>query len=107
MTKTNKPTKAERIFANTRYACYDHIKTWGAERENGRMIGFNRCDYEDDECMTQRTINALRALLASAKKTQEQCLNLKIIDETKYRFEMDILEMVEVTIDNNEKSMKA
>ena len=60
-----KQTKSERLFRNAYREALDSIKTWGA----GRIDALSSLHDGTDECIYQRTVNAIR--MYASFKTRE------------------------------------
>ena len=95
-------TKAERIYKATRYECKRSWETFGySECKNGKAVGFNMVHHEDDESICTRTLNEVATFLRSAYKMLEMDKMLKIVNKDQYMKELQILKMVESTIENS------
>lgn len=106
-----KLTKAERIFRATRFACRQHIESWGKQlNPDDKLVGFNNliCDEKDSVCST-RTFNDIQKLIDSEKITTELAFRYNLLQEDGRDRALDILNMVQSTLDNaikNEKDFK-
>lgn len=92
-------TKAEKIFAATRWDCKKHIKDWGFE-EN---VGFNGLSTE--EVISIRTCNAIQKILDSKYNGLRIDRKLGISSEEKLIEEENVLKMVQATLNNTRKSI--
>jgi len=101
-------TKAEKIFKDTYTQCRVYIKAWGTERnDNGKVVGFTRLDYSDNDFVCMRTINAVEKLLASERKMLAMDIKLGILEPDRIKVLTDALDMVESTIENQKDSLNA
>lgn len=100
-----KMKKAEKIYRDTRYECLRHAKAWGMERNpDGRAIGFGSLITE--EVVSTRTLNDVQKYIdrrASELKVEEK---YGICSDEELTFERFVLEMVQVTLDNNRKNLE-
>lgn len=95
-------TKAEKIFANTRFACVRHIRDWGyQENPNGSAVGFNFVHNDGIGTVCIRTLNDMSKLLASRRSSSRISLKLGVINNDEYETESRVLNMVESTIANS------
>lgn len=94
-------TNAERIFRKTRIECKRFIEHYGYEES----IGLNRVAIEDDENITEKTLDEMVRLLRSARHTVENSKELGVMDETKFASETQLLNMIESTIMNARKNI--
>ena len=92
-------TKAERIYNKTRLECKKHIEVWGYEEKSG----FNSVIYGDNETVCKRTLNEIKKHLERAKKMLAIDMKLNILTPEQVKNEMQILRMVENTINNTNR----
>lgn len=93
--KAGKMTKAYRIFKSTVSGCKRYIETWGYKKD----IGFNHLITEEVVCI--RTINAVQTELNRWVKRIDDLEKMNISDPEKTAMDRLIVEMVQVTINNN------
>ena len=94
-------TNAERIYRKTRIECKQFIENYGYEES----IGLNRVAVEDDENITEKTLDEMNRLLRNAIRTVENSKELGVMDNEKYTSETQILNMIEATIVNARKNI--
>lgn len=96
--------KAEKIFNDTRRECRKHIEDWGYEMNvDGNSIGFNGLITEDVICV--RTINDVQTILNKARDTIKLDIKLGITNLKKEQSKIQVLNMVQSTLDNQRKSL--
>lgn len=101
-------TKAERIFNDTRFDCLKHLKDWGYQQnDNGTAVGFNRMTYGENESMCQRTVNDIRKILESKRRGIAIDRKLGVSTPEKLDFEERVLNMVESTLNSQERSINS
>lgn len=106
--------KAERIFRDTRAKCANHIDAWGKQTNpNGMPVGFTGMIYgdetclysKDDHCTSIRTCNDIQKVIDSEKKRIAMNFKYGIINNEKYEDNLFILDMVQVCLNNQIKTI--
>lgn len=101
-------TKAERLFAETRYECKTYLNNWGYKlNEDGTPISYARVGSTDDDYVCTRTLNEMMKLLEKGRKHIERCKEHGIYDDDKYEFETQLHNMIEATIRNHRKIIES
>lgn len=104
---TQNTTKAQRIFSVTYVQCKRQMETWGKQyNPNGRPFGFNGVICRDDESVSIRTLNDMQKLIDSRKKMLEMDKKYDIFTAEELADREYIIEAVQVTLDNNRKSLE-
>lgn len=99
-------TKAEKMFNANRYECKKHIEAWGYEtNENGKAIGFNTIATNDSDTFCTRTLNDIMKLVEADRRNNDRALKYGVIDKSKYDLRMQVLNMVESTVENSRKAI--
>lgn len=93
-------TKAERIFKDTRYDCWVHVKNWGYDGS-----GFNSLSDRKDEAVCTRTLNDIERIWDREVRRVRTSYRLGVIDKDTAMLDADVLKMVKVTIDNERKKL--
>jgi hypothetical protein len=95
-------TKAERIYRESFMEAMIHIKEWGYEEKSS----FNRLSYGDDESICVRTINAIKKVIATERKTLEISYELGTITPEKKNLISHAIDMVELTANKEMRRLK-
>ena len=97
-------SKAERIFRSTYTECRLNAKTWGFRyNPDGRPVGFNSMITEERVCV--RTLNDIQKYIDSERHSLEIDEKLGVTADDRLNLRKYALEMVQVTLDNNRKSL--
>ena len=101
-----KITKAERIYKQTRYDCMQHISTCGYnENPDHTAIGFSGLSYDNNECVSTRTVNAVNEILKKERENLKIDQELGLLNKKEAEKEIQILNMIESTIKNQYKNL--
>ena len=96
-------TKAERMFNANRRECEKHIEYWGYQTMNGKAVGFNTVMTSDSDTYCKWTLNEIMKLVKAYRRNQARALKYGVIDQQKYEFKMQVMNMVESTVENSRK----
>ena len=96
--------KAEKIFNDTRRECNAHIESWGYEMNvDGNSLGFN--GLITDDVVYTRTLNDVQTILDKARDLIKRDIKLGITNLEKEQLKIQVLNMVQSTLDNQRKSL--
>lgn len=96
--------KAERIFRDTYTECRKDAKAWGFRyNPDGRPIGFSSLITE--EVVYVRTLNSVQKFIDRERESLARDEELDVLDADRLNLLKYALEMVQVTLDNNRKSI--
>jgi hypothetical protein len=104
-----KETKAQRFFDRTFYEARKHVNTWGLMTDdNGEIIGFQSIFSDKyNETFSTRTVNDFEKIMRAKAKDFTIWYTHTIIDKEKFDNYMMAIQMLEATVKNSRKVLKA